>query len=99
MAVGVLIPMPGVERKQYEDVTAEIFGHYPMKVSEIPEGMLLHTAGPNDGGWYVFDVWETIERFRSFGEEQLEPAVRAVMGTGLDHRPQIFEVETLVQPH
>ncbi len=37
MAVGVLIELPGLERKEYEEVTAEMFGHFPMKASEAPE--------------------------------------------------------------
>jgi hypothetical protein len=97
MAVGVLIELPGLERKEYEEVTAEMFGHFPMKASEAPDGLLVHSAGPNNGGWYVFDIWETQERYKKFGKEKLEPAVKAVTGRVPDARPQFFEVQSLVQ--
>ena len=44
MAVGVLIELPGVKKKDYQELTAKLFGHYPMKASEAPEGLIVHTA-------------------------------------------------------
>jgi hypothetical protein len=38
MAVGVLINLPGITQEQYEEVTAKIFGQYPMQRDQAPKG-------------------------------------------------------------
>jgi hypothetical protein len=46
----------------------------------LPTGMIVHTATPMDrGGIRFFDVWESQEDLERFREEQLLPAISAVM--------------------
>jgi hypothetical protein len=97
MAVGVLVEMPGLTQDQFEQVTEKLFGHYPMRPADAPDGLIVHSAGPSDGGWYVYDIWESSDKFRRFGTDRIAPAVHAVTGKGLASQPQFFEVESLVR--
>jgi hypothetical protein len=97
MAVGVLIALPGVTQEQYEQVTAKIFGQYPMNPSDAPDGCYVHSAGPHAGGWYVYDIWESKEHFARFGEEKIGPAMAEVLGgEGPPPTPEFFEVSNFV---
>jgi hypothetical protein len=97
MAVGVLVSLPNVTQEQYEQVTAKMFGHYPMEPSESPDGLIVHTAGPVPDGWYVYDIWESPQHFQRFGEERVGPAMQEVMGAGgPGPEPQFFEITGLV---
>jgi hypothetical protein len=97
MPVGVLIPLPGVAQSDYEEVTTRIFGHYPMEPGDAPEGLLLHTAGPDEGGWYVYDVWESQEAFGRFAEANVGPTMQAVLGDRAPEvAPQFFEIASFV---
>ena len=97
MAVGVLMSMPGVKQEQYEQINKRLFGHYPFDSSEAPDGLLVHSAGPSPDGWYVYDIWETKDKFERFGEMQLGPAVRDTIGADFDERrPDFYEIANLV---
>jgi hypothetical protein len=40
----------------------------------MPDGFLVHTAGATpDGGFRIFEVWESEAQFRRFVEERLMP--------------------------
>lgn len=97
MAVGVLVDMPGLTQDQFEQVTEKLFGHYPMRPGDAPDGLIVHSAGPSNGGWYVYDIWESSDKFRRFGTDRIGPAMQAVTGSGLEAQPQFFEVESLVR--
>lgn len=96
MAVGVLLNMPGITQDQYEQVTAKIFGQYPMRADQTPDGCLMHSAGPMPGGWYVYDVWESPEHFGRFGESQVGPAMAEVVGPGDPPQPEFFPIHNYV---
>ena len=97
MAVGVLVEMPGLTQVDFERVTEKLFGHYPMRPTDAPEGLILHSAGPSEGGWYVYDIWKSKEDFERFGDEQIGPAVRKVMGRDDPQQEvQFFEIDNLV---
>lgn len=56
---------PSGNAQQYDNVWKEIIaaGH------EHPKGLLYHAGAPKpDGGWVVFDVWESEDAFREFGK-------------------------------
>ncbi len=97
MAVGVLLEMPGLTKIQFERVTEKLFGHYPMRPRDAPDGLIVHSAGPSNGGWYVYDIWESSDKFRRFGTDRIAPAMQAVTGSGPEAHPQFFEVESLVR--
>jgi hypothetical protein len=98
MAVGMLLAGPGVSRESYRALTEKMFGNFPMREDQSPDGLLIHTAGDSDQGWYVYDVWESKEHFQRFVDAQLGQAM-AELGVGESERPQpqFFPVETLVK--
>ena len=97
MAVGMLLAGEGFTRDAYVQLTEKMFGNYPMRPDQAPEGVLLHTAGQSAMGWYVCDVWESKEHFQRFAEQQIGPAMHELTGGQADGpQPQFFEIETLV---
>jgi hypothetical protein len=98
MAVGMLLAGEGVTRDSYRQLTEAMFGNYPMREDQSPDGLLLHTAGETPEGWYVYDVWESKEQFQSFVESKLGPAIEQTgAGGGARPEPQFYEIETLVK--
>lgn len=98
MAVGMLLAGEGVTRESYEQLTKQMFGSYPMGEQESPEGLILHTAGQSDQGWYIYDVWESQDAFQRFVQSQLGPAVHELLGEDAPRlEPQFFPIETLVK--
>ena len=98
MAVGMLLAGEGVTRDAYVQATEKMFGSFPMQEEQSPDGLLIHTAGQSEQGWYVYDVWESQEHFQRFVESKLGPALQEV-GAGAASRPepQFFPIETLVK--
>jgi hypothetical protein len=98
MAVGMLLAGEGVSEESYRQLTEAMFGNYPMREDQSPAGLLVHTAGPGDQGWYVYDLWASQEDFQRFVDEKLGPAIEA-LGTrgGARPEPQFFPIETLVK--
>src|SRR5205809_7403690 len=80
MAVGVLTAAPEFTKQIYDDVTEKMFGHSPMRDDEAPEGLIVHSAGQGEQGYYVYDIWEPREAFERFMEQKLGPALAEVMG-------------------
>ncbi|TMJ94158.1 MAG: hypothetical protein E6G67_10305 [Actinobacteria bacterium] len=97
MAVGMLMMMPGVTQDQYEAVNKRMFGG-EMTPDKAPDGLIMHSAGPAGDGWYIYDVWESKEHFGRFAEEQVQPAVREVMGDAAagGAQPEFYEIANLV---
>jgi len=97
MAVGVLLNLSGVTQEQYEQVNEKLFGQYPMPADKAPDGCVMHSAGPSEDGWYVYDIWESPEQFQRFGEEQVGPAMAEVLGGGgPPPQPQFFPIHNFV---
>ena len=95
MAVGVLVEMPGLTQVDFERVTEKLFGHYPMRPTDAPEGLILHSAGPSEGGWYVYDIWESEEHLQRFVQERLMPAAKELGGPA-PTPPQVFPIYNLI---
>jgi hypothetical protein len=100
MAVGVLAASPGFTKQIYDDTTERMFGHSPMRAGKAPEGLVLHSAGQGEQGFYVYGVWESGEAFDRFMEERLGPAMAEVMGGTPPGggAPQFFPIDVLVIP-
>jgi hypothetical protein len=97
MAVGMLLAGPGVTEESYKALTEKMFGGFPMTQEQSPDGLIIHSAGNADSGYYVYDIWESQEHFDAFLAGQLGPAVHA-LGADADGAPtpQFFTVDTLV---
>jgi len=97
MAVGMLLAGEGVTRDAYQALTEKMFGNYPMREDQSPEGLLLHTAGESPDGWYIYDVWESQAQFEQFMESRIGPAGAELGLAGGPLSPQFFAIETLVK--
>lgn len=98
MAVGMLLAGEGVTKESYQQLTEEMFGSFPMVEEQAPDGLLIHTAGQSDQGWYIYDVWESPEHFQRFVDEQLSPAIESTgAGGGAQPQPQFFPISTLAK--
>lgn len=51
----------------------------------VPDGLILHLAGPTDEGFRVIDVWDSEASWRNFQAQRIGPAIAALGGPG---RPQ-----------
>ena len=97
MAVAMLLSGEGFTRDVYVALTEKMFGSYPMPADRAPEGLITHTAGQSEHGWYVYDLWRSREDFDQFFKNMIEPAMHELgSGEGPGPQPQFFEIETLV---
>lgn len=53
----------------------------------VPEGLIVHAAGPTDWGFRIIDVWESRDAWERFRNERLRPAVRAAAGDAAEREP------------
>ena len=98
MAVGVLTAAPEFTKQIYDDVTEKMFGHAsPMREDEAPDGLIVHSAGQGEQGYYVYDIWESRDAFERFMDEKLA-ALADVMGGQPPEggATQYFPVDVLV---
>src|SRR5918911_1774563 len=101
MAVAMLQTGEMFTKEMYDQLNEKMFGRSGVRPENAPEGLILHSAGQGDRGWYVYDIWESREAFQRFMEEKLMPAFREVMGDvqpPSDAAPQFFDVQTVVIP-
>ena len=57
--------------EQYQRFAAALEG--PM-----PEGLILHAAGPTDEGFRIIGLWESEDAWRRFCDDRLDPGAEAV---------------------
>jgi hypothetical protein len=97
MPIAALQMMPGGTKEQYEQIGKKMFGVQSSDFSsaEAPDGLLMHSAGPTEDGWYVYDVWESQDHLQRFVQERLMPAMQE-LGVPVGNQPQIYEIYNLV---
>jgi|ERR1051325_355425 len=90
MAVGVLMHAPEMNADLYDKVLDEL----GWKDQPLPDGFISHHAGPHpDGGFVVFDVWESPDDFGRFAQDRLMPAMaRAVGGAPPELEPKFVPI-------
>ena len=95
MPVGILLDTSEGSQDTYEALTRQIFG--TLQPETLPEGLILHTAGPRDeGGWRVIDVWESEDAFWRFFDAQLLPAAQELGQAPPDSRPEFFAIHNMI---
>jgi hypothetical protein len=86
MAVGIRLKFAGGTQENYDAA------HGVMEIdSNPPEGMIVHSAGPVDGGWGVIDFWESREAFDNFVGERLMPRLHDLGDRGFPNPPDVKE--------
>ena len=91
MAYGVVHYFPGGTQEQYE---ASIAAVHPSDGS-LPEGQVLHVAGPSTGGWTIVAIHESQESWERFRNDTLMPAMIAGIEGGFPTPPA--ETEFAIQ--
>jgi hypothetical protein len=92
----MLLDAPEGSQGMYEALTEKAFGS--LQPSTTPEGLILHTAGPlPDGGWRVFDVWESEDAFWRFVDTKLLPAARELGLQPATARPQFCAIHNMIE--
>ena len=91
MAVAVIVDLPNGNEQRYEQVSAIVFPD-----GELPEGWLLHLAGPIEGGWRVVNVVPSQEQFEAFARERLGPAFEQAGEPDIVPELTFFPVHTLI---
>jgi hypothetical protein len=95
MTVGMLLDAPEGSQEAYDALTEKMFGS--LQPTAPPEGLILHTAGPLlDGGWRIFDVWESEDAFWRFFDAVLLPAARDLDQSEFQARPEFFPVHNMI---
>ena len=59
----------------YEQIAAELGG-------PVPDGLVIHAAGPTEEGIRIIDIWESEAAFRAFQQARLAP----IIGRHVDHQ-------------
>lgn len=72
MAFVQMHEIPGMTQEQYEQ------GLRALNLSDPPPGSHLHAGGPMEGGWRIFEVWESEEAANAFyGSESFQQMIRS----------------------
>jgi hypothetical protein len=82
---------PDGTQDQYDAASAQI----GVGSDNMPEGGVLHVAGPGpDGGWRVVEIWESEDAAQKFDAEKVEPVLQQV---GIQRpTPETWQVHNLV---
>ena len=93
MAYGIMHFFPGGTKEQYE---ASIAAVHPSRTT-LPQGQILHVAGPSAGGWTIVAVHDFKESWEQFRNEILMPQMKKGITGGFTGTPQetAFEVHSL----
>jgi hypothetical protein len=91
MAFVRLFDNPDGTQEQYDAARAQI----DVSSDNMPEGALLHVAGPSPtGGWRVTEIWESEEAAQKFDAETILPILEQV---GIQRpEPTVWQVHNLV---
>ena len=90
MAYGIVHQFAGGTEEQYRASLAAV---HPSDGS-LPEGQVLHIAGPSDTGWVIVAIHESKESWENFRDATLVPRLQAGIDGGFEGPPQetAFEV-------
>jgi hypothetical protein len=91
MAFGVVHQFAGGTEQQYQ---ASIAAVHPADGS-LPEGQVLHVAGPSGDGWVIVAVHDSKESWEEFRDGTLMPRMQAGIDGGFAAPPEetAFEVK------
>lgn len=89
MAFGVIHHFPGGTQEQYD---ASIAAVHPAG-GQLPDGQVIHVAGPVPGGWTIVAVHESRESWERFRDGTLMPRLRAGIEGGFATPPQETEID------
>ncbi len=88
MAVGIRLKFAGGTQENYDAA------HAVMEIdTDPPAEMIVHSAGPIEGGWGVIDFWESRQAFDDFVAERLMPRLQGLGDRGFQNPPEVKEFQ------
>ena len=88
---GIVHRFPRGTHEQYEK-TIEVV--HPNGGKALPEGQLLHLAGPSRDGWLVMAVHESRESWERFRDHTLMPGLAGIDGAQISSRRRPVNVSS-----
>ncbi|MBS1887918.1 MAG: hypothetical protein JSU06_12095 [Actinobacteria bacterium] len=76
MAEGLILEFDGFGLETYEAVNRLLGIDMETGAGDWPSGLLFHSGGAKDGGWVVFEVWDSREDQGRFMSDRLGPALK-----------------------
>lgn len=76
MAIAIVADFPGGSQDRYDAVIADLDLE-----REPADGLIVHAAGPIEGGWRVIDVWESQQEADRFVQGRLQQALERAGAT------------------
>jgi hypothetical protein len=94
MAYGIIHRFPGGTKEQYEAAVARV---HPSE--GLPDGQVVHIAGPTDDGWIVIAVHESKESWERFRDDTLLPGLSDLGDEGFAGPPEetTYDIDVLEQ--
>jgi len=90
MALAFLFEFPGGKQEQFDRILQQLeLG------GKAPPGQLFHLEGPMEGGWRVFDVWESQEALDKFFQAKLGQVLQKAGIT--PPQPQVWPVHQMLK--
>lgn len=85
-----IVRMPGL--------TSDAFHAADAKVLPLPDGLVFHVNGPDEGGWFVIDTWRTKQERDAFIQERVMPVFANAPLSGEPAFEEMAVHNTLVRP-
>ncbi|MBC2907511.1 hypothetical protein [Streptomyces cupreus] len=79
MAIALRIDWPEVTPEVYEAARDRVRWE-----EDVPDGLLTHASWFDDGGFHVFDIWESEGQFAQFIAGRIEPVLKGELGLQSD---------------
>ena len=71
MAVAVVIDVPNGNQQFYDQIVPVLFPE-----GKLPDGWVMHVAGPTETGWRIVNVVPSQGEFETFSRERLGPILQ-----------------------
>ncbi|MDH3492232.1 MAG: hypothetical protein OEM82_01685 [Acidobacteriota bacterium] len=94
MKYGIVHHFPGGTKEQYEATLVAVHGSGDI----LPEGQLIHAAGPSADGWTITAIHESKESWERFRDTILMPKMEEGIVGGFNTPPRetAFEIENFM---
>jgi hypothetical protein len=98
MAEAIILEFDGVDRERYDAVNERLGIDMDSGEGDWPEGLRFHAGAAKEGGWVVFEVWESREAQGRFMDERLGRALQEGGVTAPPTRVEWFDVAAYHTP-
>ena len=98
MANAILLEFDGVTREHYDAVNAKLNIDPETGEGDWPDGLLYHAGAAKDGGWVVFEIWESQDAQAAFMNGRLGQALQEGGVTSPPTRAEWLDVAAVHAP-